>query len=207
MAKVRFDYFDAMVNQADYSCREAKMLVDVFRDFDPEAVPEQVEAMHELENAADSQNHELFMHIAKEFITPIDREDIIEMAHRLDDIVDYIEDVLQQVYMYNVSELHEKALPMAVLIERSTDSLYAALQEFRNFKKVEEMAKRIIAVNSFEEEADRLYSEATRDLFINHVDDPVFIITWSNIFTRMERCADACENVADMMATIVLKNN
>ncbi|MDR1712543.1 MAG: DUF47 family protein [Coriobacteriales bacterium] len=206
MAKEKFDYFDALVNQVNYSCQEARMLVDAFRDFQRDRLPEQLAAMHELENAADEQTHALFTHLAREFITPIDREDIIEMAHRLDDIADYIEDVLQQIYMFDVHELYEQALPMAVLIERAATALHGALQEFRNFKKGE-MAEHIIAVNNFEEEADKLYIESIHDLYQNHVDNPVHILKWSNIFLRMERCVDACENVADMMGTIIVKNS
>jgi predicted phosphate transport protein (TIGR00153 family) len=207
VAKARYDYFDALARQGEYACEEAKKLVDVLRSFDPQAVPEQLVAMHAIENAADEQNHQIFTHLAKEFITPIDREDIIEMAHRLDDIVDYTEDVLQQIYMYDVQVLYEKALPMAVLMERSTAALYGALGEFRNFKKSAPLAEKIIEVNNYEEEADHLYTESIRDLYKNYSDDPLYILMWSNVFSRMERCTDACENVADMMATIILKNN
>jgi predicted phosphate transport protein (TIGR00153 family) len=207
VAKARYDYFDALTRQGEYACEEARKLVDVLRDFDPQAVPDQLVAMHTIENAADEQNHQIFTHLAKEFITPIDREDIIEMAHRLDDIVDYTEDVLQQIYMYDVQELYDKALPMAVLMERSTTALYEALGEFRNFKKSAALAEKIIDVNNYEEEADHLYTDSIRDLYKNHADDPLYIMMWSNVFSRMERCTDACENVADMMATIILKNN
>jgi predicted phosphate transport protein (TIGR00153 family) len=207
VAKTRYDYFDALTRQGEYACEEAKKLVDVLRSFDPQMVPEQLVAMHAIENAADEQNHQIFTRLAREFITPIDREDIIEMAHRLDDIVDYTEDVLQQIYMYDVQVLYEKALPMAVLMERSTATLYGALQEFRNFKKGGSLAEKIIEVNNYEEEADHLYTESIRDLYMNYSDDPLYILKWSNVFSRMERCTDACENVADMMATIILKNN
>jgi predicted phosphate transport protein (TIGR00153 family) len=207
MAKIKFDYFDALERQGEYACEEAKKLVDVLRDFDPKTLPEHLEVMHEIENAADDQNHEIFTRLAKEFITPIDREDISEMAHRLDDIVDYTEDVLQQMYMYDIQTLYEKMLPMAVLMERATTALYGALGEFRNFKKSGVLAEKVIEVNDYEEEADKLYTDSIRDLYKNHADDPLYILMWSNVFSRMERCIDACENVADMMATILLKNN
>jgi predicted phosphate transport protein (TIGR00153 family) len=207
MAKVKFDYFNALERQGEYACEEARKLVDILRDFDPSTLPEHLDAMHEIENAADTQNHEIFTRLAKEFITPIDREDIIEMAHRLDDIVDYTEDVLQQIYMYDIQTLYERALPMAVLMERASTALYGALGEFRNFKKSAALAERVIEVNNFEEEADKLYTDSIRDLYMNYADNPLYILTWSNVFSRMERCIDACENVADMMATILLKNN
>ncbi|MDR1082811.1 MAG: DUF47 family protein [Coriobacteriales bacterium] len=207
MARARFDYFDALERQGEYACEEARKLVDVLRDFDPKTVSEHLVTMHEIENAADEQNHQIFTHLAKEFVTPIDREDIIEVAHRLDDIVDYTEDVLQQIYMYDIQELYERALPMAVLMERATTALYSALDEFRNFKKSAALSAKIIEVNDYEEEADKLYTESIRDLYKNYREDPVYILMWSNVFSRMERCIDACENVADMLATILMKNN
>ncbi|MDR0347416.1 MAG: DUF47 family protein [Coriobacteriales bacterium] len=207
MAKVRFDYFDALARQGEYACEATRKLVDVMRDFDFTIVLEHLEAMHQIENAADEQNHQIFTHLAKEFITPIDREDIIEMAHRLDDIVDYTEDVLQQVYMYDIHDLHDRALPMAVIMERAATALHGALGEFRNFKKGGALATRVIEVNDYEEEADKLYTDTIRDLYKNHADDALYIMKWNNVFSRMERCIDACENVADMMATILLKNS
>jgi uncharacterized protein Yka (UPF0111/DUF47 family) len=96
---------------------------------------------------------------------------------------------------------------MAVIMERAATALHGALGEFRNFKKGAALAKRVIEVNDYEEEADRLYTETIRDLYMNHAADPLYILKWSNVFSRMERCVDACENVADMMATILLKNN
>jgi uncharacterized protein Yka (UPF0111/DUF47 family) len=163
--------------------------------------------MHELENAADQQTHEIFIHLAIEFITPIDREDIIAVAQRLDDIVDYIEDVLQQSYMYDVHSLHEKALPMCELIAQATASLTSAVKELRNFKKSSMLNQYIIEVNDFEEEGDRIYMEAIRNLYIQHTNEPIYVLAWSNMFLRMERAFDACENVADMIATVILKNS
>jgi predicted phosphate transport protein (TIGR00153 family) len=207
VAKVKFDYFTALERQGEFACEETRKLVDFLRDFDASKVPAHLEEMHEVENAADEQNHEIFTHLAKEFITPIDREDIIEVAHRLDDIVDYTEDVLQQIYMYDIQEPYEKVLPMAVIMERATTALYGALREFRNFKKGGVLAEKVIEVNNLEEEADRLYIETIRDLYKNHANDPLHILMWSNVFSRMERCTDACENVADMLSTILLKNS
>jgi predicted phosphate transport protein (TIGR00153 family) len=207
MAKEKHYYFNALQSQAEYAQKAAQKLVSILENFDYKAIPDQLIEMHEIENAADMQNHEIFSRLAREFITPIDREDIIEMAHRMDDIVDYLEDVLQQLYMYDVRELNKSALPFAVIMERSSSALFEALGEFHNFKKSTTLKQKLIDVNDLEEDADELYIKTIRDLYINHTDDAVYITKWSNVFLRMERCVDACENVADMVATIVLKNS
>lgn len=207
MAREKFDYYSALERQAEYAREEAHMLIEVFKDFDPETLPEKIEAAHAIENAADMQNHEIFTHVATEFLTPIEKEDIVELAHRLDDIVDYTDDVMQQLYMYNIQVIYENALEMAELIEGATKALVTALKEFRHFRKSSSFAEHVIKVNDFEEEADALYLHSIRDLYSNHTDNPVFIMAWSSIFLRMERCIDACENVVDMVNTTILKNS
>ncbi|GHT78196.1 hypothetical protein FACS1894104_1060 [Actinomycetota bacterium] len=206
MAGIRFNYFDAFASIAEMACKEAAMLTEEIRDFDSKNVIKRLEAMHEYENAADELNHQIFTHIASEFVPPIEREDITSMAQNLDDIVDYIEDVQQRFYMFDVQEMHPSALEMANLIEKSTSKLYEAMQDFGNFKKSKQLDKILIAINDYEEEADRIYLLSIRDLYINHTDDPIYVLAWNNLFTRMEKCVDACEHVADVMSTIILKN-
>ncbi|MCL1798600.1 MAG: DUF47 family protein [Eggerthellaceae bacterium] len=207
MAREKFDYFGALERQGKYACEEALMLVELFRDFDPATLPEKLDAMHAVENSADQQNHEIFTHVATEFLTPLEKEDIVELAHRLDDICDYIDDVTQQLYMYDIQDIYPHALAMAEIIEQATARLVDALREFRNFRKSRALADHVIEINDLEEEADKLYLKSIRDLYVNHTDEPVYIMAWSNVFARMERCIDACENVADMMGTVVLKNS
>ena len=207
MAKVRYDYFDALIAQGELAVKEARMLVDALKDFKPDEILAVCAAIHEVEKQADKGTHALFTHIATEFLTPIDREDIAEIALRLDDVVDYIDDVAQQLYMYNAQVIYPPATDMAELIVKVTAALVEVLKEFRNFKKSRDLEKYIIDVNDLEEEADRVYFRSIRDLYQNYADNPVFIMAWSNIFLSLERCVDACENVTDMISTAVLKNS
>ncbi|MCL2826613.1 MAG: DUF47 family protein [Eggerthellaceae bacterium] len=206
MPREKFNYFDALERQGNYACEEAAMLVDVLKNFDPDTLLEKVKAIHEIENAADNQNHEIFTHVAIEFLTPLEREDIVELAHRLDDIADYIDDVMQLLYMYNIQDVHEHALEMAEIIVRTTTALVAALKEFRNFRRAKKFTDFVIVVNELEEEADNFYFLTVRDLYVNYADQPIYVLTWSNVFLRMERCIDACENTVDLLGTVVLKN-
>ncbi|MCL2151270.1 MAG: DUF47 family protein [Coriobacteriia bacterium] len=206
MAK-RFDYFETLQQQGDFAVQEAHLLLDVLNAYDATKLPQQIAQMHRLETEADELIHQIFTHLATEFITPIDREDILQVGQRLDDIVDYVEDVLQYLHMYNVQVIYEPALVLAEIILSSTQVLRKALQEFSNFKKSQMLRKYIVEVNDLEEDADQQYLDAMVDIFRNHADDPLFAMVWSNLFYRMERVTDACENVADMIDTIVLKNS
>jgi uncharacterized protein Yka (UPF0111/DUF47 family) len=207
MPRIKYNYFDAFERQADFAGRAAALLTRTIDEFDGAVSMYQLTQMHELEHGADDENHELHAHIALEFVTPIEREDIIAMARYLDDIVDGIESVLQRMYMLNVKAVPPQALAMAHIIEKSCGSISAAMKDFRNFKRSKELNSLLIAVDDAEEEADAIYLEAVRDLYINHTDEPLYVMQWNNVFSRMESCCDACETAGTAMGTIILKNS
>jgi predicted phosphate transport protein (TIGR00153 family) len=207
MAK-KFDYFATLENQADFAVQEAELLLHIMKNFDPHKMPEWLAQMHDLENAADAQIHEVYKHLATEFITPIDREDILLMAQKLDDIVDSIEDVLIQMHMFNVLELHKSALSFAELVLASAQALKRALAEFQTFKKANSQIKdHIVEVNDIEEEADHLYATAMHELYRDNTSNPLYIMIWGNLFGQLELSVDSCEIVADNLDTIILKNS
>ena len=98
-----------------------------------------MERAHELEHEGDEINHAIFKTVATDFITPIEREDIINMSQYLDNIIDYIEDVMQRFYMYDVHFIHHDALEFAHLIKKSCEALDKAMVDFRNFKEVQDV--------------------------------------------------------------------
>lgn len=205
--KRKLDYFDAFEKQVEAAVMEAELLVEVIDDYaQPPLVREHMERAHELENQADTYMHAIYKHLAHDFITPIEREDIIAMAQNLDSIVDYIEDVVRCFYMYDVRDMHGDAREFAKLIRKSCKALRKAMGDFRDFKKSKTFKQLIIDVNANEEEADQLYMQVTRSLYTENRDDPLRVIAWSQTFDRMEKCCDACEHAADTMSTIMLKN-
>ena len=124
----------------------------------------------------------------------------------LDNIIDYIEDVMQQFYMFDVHFMHKDAHQFACLIKQSCTALDRAMEDFRNFKKSKKFKSLIIDVNTYEEEADHLYADVIRSLHIEDRENPMRVLVWSQIFSRMEKCCDACEHTADVMSSILLKN-
>lgn len=205
---VKFDYFDAFERQAELAVREANLLIDAIENFPPKAGLESVLIKaHELEHEGDVISHSIFTAIATDFITPIEREDIINLTQYLDDILDYIEDVLQRFYMYDVEEMHKDALEFARIIERGCQAVDGAMEDFRNFKKSKDFQKRIIEINTLEEEADAFYMKIIRDMHVKDKEDPLRIVIWTQLFARMEKCTDACEHTADIMRTIMIKNS
>ena len=90
-------YFQSFIACTDYACQAASLLLEVMKNFRLESLPEQMDAMHQLEHAADMRKHELLNTLVKAFITPIEREDIIQISQNIDEITDKIEDVLIRI--------------------------------------------------------------------------------------------------------------
>lgn len=203
----KFDYFEAYAQLTELAVKEADILINAFESYTTAAeLPPILEEVHEIEHQGDMLNHAIFQSVATDFMPPIDREDIVELAHDLDNILDAIEDVLQHMYMYDVRTMPEAALKLACLIKKSCEGLNGAMDDFKNFKKTKDFRKHIVDVNDFEEEADRVYLNAMRHLHVEDNYDPMHVLVWSRTYVRMERCCDACEHAADVMATIILKN-
>lgn len=199
-------YFDHFVACAEESCHAAHLLREVLGNFKQEELSEHLDQMHEIENRADGKKHEVMDKLAKEFIPPIEREDIINLSQHLDDLTDKIEDVLLRVYMNNVTEIEPDAVSMTDIIIRCCEEVRELLKEFANFKHSKKLKEQIIRINDLEEESDRLYMSSMRKLHAE-TKDPLRIIAWREIYSYLEHCADACEHAADVVEGVVMKNS
>lgn len=205
--KHKFDYFDAFEKQSAMAVKEAELLIEAIENFtEAEDLRGIMDRAHQIEHEGDEVNHAIFKTVATDFITPIEREDIIELSQYLDNIIDYIEDVMQRFYMYDVHFMHNDAREFACLIKKSCMALDTAMEDFRNFKKSKKFKQLIIDVNTYEEEADQHFMNAIRKLHTVDRENPMRVLVWTQIFERMEKCCDACEHAADTMNTILLKN-
>ena len=199
-------YFDAFVKGLSYANDAAALLQDIFENFDAANSKALLAQMHTIEHTADGVKHEMMERLVKEFLPPIEREDIVELAHTIDEVCDLIEDVVQRIYMYNITELRPDVTEFATLIARCCADLKEMSLELPNFRKSASLTEKIKEINSWEEEGDRLYVEATRRLYAEE-QNPITVFAWTNIYDRLEKCCDGCEKVADTVELIVLKNS
>ena len=205
--KKRFDYFEAFEEQVHVAIREADLLIEVIDTYTgAEGMEEVLKRAHAIENEGDELIMAIQKTVATDFITPIDREDIIAMANSLDDVTNRIESVIQHFYMFDAHFIHHDAPEFAQLIRKSCGALEAAMGDFRNFKKSKKFKQLIADVTEYEEEADRKYLEVIHKLYNHDADKPVRVLVWTQLFERMENCCDACEAAAVTMNTIMLKN-
>lgn len=200
------DYFEMMAELVTYSCDAASLLNEILKDFNAAQLEEKLEKMHEIEHTADLKKHDMMNKLVKEFITPIERGDIIELSHQIDNVTDAVEDVLVRLYMFNITSLRSEALEFCSIIIESCTKLKKLMDEFRNYKKSTTIRDLIIDINALEEEADRLYTKSMRNLFTTST-DPIEIITWKDNFYFFEKCCDACEAAADVIECVIMKNS
>lgn len=198
------DYFDMFVNAISYTCKAAQMLEDLLKNYND--VEKKVNQIHSVENEADRQYHLLVEQLNHAFITPIEREDILAISQSIDNITDKIEDVGYRFTMFNVEHVQPEASAFLHLIVKCSDVLKDALYEFKNFKKSKTLTEKIIEVNHIEEEGDHLYKNSMHTLFVSGM-EPLEIIKWKEIYETMENCLDCCEDVADLMESVVMKNS
>ena len=205
MAKKNSPYFEDFITMVGFSVKAAEYLQTVLTDFDANTLSVKRKEMHDIEHAEDNIRHGMMKRLVKEFVTPIDREDIIQLANVLDTVTDTIDDILTRMYIYNIKEVRPAALKFGEVIVRCCKALQTAMIEFPNFQKSKTLLQAIIEVNNMEEEADALYVDVMHELYQNDP-DPKNVIVWSELYEQLEDCCDACEDAADMVQIIVMKN-
>lgn len=205
MAKKKFDYFNYFKEVSDIICEAAEHLNDALHNFNEEDLQSEINIMHEIEHRADSARHGMIELLAHEFITPIEREDIVALAQQLDTVVDNMEDVLLRIYMFNVKEIKADAVEFSEIIIKCAKELDSVLEEFKNFKRSQIIKDKIVAVNNCESEGDKILVDGIRKLSLDESSEKELFI-WTDIYEHMEECLDACEDVMDIIESVIMKN-
>ena len=127
------------------------------------------------------------------------------MSQSIDEVTDKIEDVLIRIYINNIRQIRPEALAFIKVIIRCCEALKEVMEEFADFRKSKTLHDLIIEINALEEEGDRLFIDSMRSLHAE-VTDPIKIIAWREIYVYLEKCCDACEHVADVVESVIMKN-
>lgn len=200
-----YSYFAFFREMIDCACEAATALNSMFSDFQSANLRQEADAIHRIEHDADLKKHDMMSHLLREFLPPIDREDIVNISHVLDEVVDLIEEVVICLYMNNIQKCRPDVMPMVSLIAKQCEELKKLMAEFENYKKSDKLMESIIVINTLEEEGDRLYLEAMRSLTLS-CSDALELVAWRDIYSSLEDCCDACEKVADAVEEVVMKN-
>ena len=198
-------YYDNFINSAAISCEAAKMLRQTLGNFDVATLDEKRAALHEVERRGDDSRHEIVAALVTAFITPLERNDIMELSQQLDDVTDAVEDVLIRIYMCNVQAIRPDAIEFADLVIECCEAMQKLVEEMPNFKKSKTLESLIVEINRLEELGDDLYARSMRALHTSNT-DPLDVVVWREIYAYFEKCCDGCEHVADIVEGICIGN-
>jgi predicted phosphate transport protein (TIGR00153 family) len=163
---------------------------------------DKAEEIKEIEHKCDFLSHEVYQRLHRTFVTPLDREDIHALARSLDDVMDEIDATAGYVRLYRVPRIRYGARELTRIIVDSTSAVRLAMEGLELRKGVSEQ---LVEINRLENEADRMHLEAVSKL-LDEEKDAILVFKWKEILDRLEDATDRCEDVADVIEGVVLKN-
>jgi predicted phosphate transport protein (TIGR00153 family) len=181
----------------------ALALLDLLENYDD--VPNKVRRVKNLEHAGDEHTHRILEKLAKMFITPLDREDIQRAATALDDVIDAMDAAANRLMLFKIAKVTEDSKAFGRVLVKATSLIVAAFAQLRNLKQSAAILSTCVEIHTQENEGDRLLQHALAELF-EGAQDPRDIIKWKDIYEILERATDECEDVADVLHTIMLKH-
>jgi uncharacterized protein len=174
------------------------VLLDAF----PDGADSSFREIRELEHEGDRVTHEVVDQLNRTFVTPFDRDDMYRLAGALDDICDHIDEAAGNIVSYGVESVRPKAREQADVICRAAGKLDEAVGCLEGFK---DARRQLIELRELEDEGDRLLREGVSELFAAN-EEPLAVIRWKDIHEHLEEAVDACENAADVLEAILVKN-
>src|ERR687887_2118732 len=195
------EFFDLFEEAAANVVRGADLLDQMLAHF-----PERSELARDIvicEQEGDRITHDIHQRLNSTFVTPIDREDILELASALDDIADLIDEVADYLGLYKIEAPMDQAQRLAHILLQATRQIAEAMPRLRSFAPISHYT---VEINRLENDGDRISRDAIASLFESGI-DPLVVIRWKDIFERLEEAIDACEHVANTLAGIVIKNS
>lgn len=198
------DVFYTMLKQiAAQMVDAASEYASIMRDF-PASVA-RIPRMKVHETTTDELVAEIHQHLYTSFITPFEREDISDLALRMDDVVDLMELVSMRLDLFGMDRMRPEAIEMAELTEKAVIELREVVERLPRYKRDNEIMRHAIAISRIEDGADRVYQNALRRLFAEE-DAGKEIVTWLRIFDRMENCLNACDKAAGVVRSVIMKS-
>jgi uncharacterized protein len=206
MAKRRFrlipreeSFYDLFVQQAEHLVTGSGLLRDLVRNF--EDVPAKARRLHDIEHEADEATHEVMRRLNTTFVTPLDREDIHELASSLDDVMDHMDAAADLLVLHKIEKPLPEMQTQADLLARAAETTVGAMKALPQFDRLEEYW---VEINRLENEGDRIYRQGIADLFGGDF-KAMDVLKWKDIIDELEAAMDEFEDVANTLEGIALK--
>jgi uncharacterized protein len=196
----RQDFYVLFAELGQNAHETAKLVLERFAKF-PDTIDHG--KVKDLEHEGDRLTAELFQLMNTQYVTPFDREDILDLARAIDDVVDHAERASDLLGLYRVEAPMEQAIEQCQLLVGATEHLAAGLASLRNLRGIQ---RHVAGIKSREDEGDRVVRDAVAALFEDENVSPRLIIQWKDIFETLEDALDACDTSGHLISNIVVKN-
>ena len=200
--KIFFPLFEQAANNVVIM---SAILVDAVNSPDSVTREDLFKQIDKLENKGDELTHQIYLELGKNFITPFDREDIHALATAIDDVADFIQGAANRMSLYKIDEYNDHILKLSDLILQASQDPEKAVRELKDLKNVRNIADSCIRINSVENQADYVFDRAVADLFLYET-DAIRLIKYKEILAALETATDRCEDAANVMESILVKN-
>ena len=194
-------FFTLFSQHAQNALEAAQALDKLVNDFT--SLEDKVRDIHAIEHYGDKLTHQIIQELNGTFVTPLDREDIVGLASKLDDVTDVCWDTAEMISLYKVTSIRPAAIRQAHTLVQAAGEVVESL---RNLEKLEGLEPHWIKIHTFENEGDQVWREAVEELFAGS-DDAIEIIKWKDIYSLVEVAIDRCEDVANIVETIMVKHS
>lgn len=183
----------------------AKLLKESVHTTDLQLRTDNSKLLEDLEHKGDNLTHQIHLELGKNFITPFDREDIHALASSLDDVADFIHGASNRMELYKVTETSDAMKEISSLILEATEHVAKALFELKDLKNIRNITDSCVRINSVENKADYIFDKAVAELF-EYEKDAINLIKNKEVLSAMEDATDKCEDVANVLESILVKN-
>ena len=195
------EFYDLFARAGENALEAARHAEIRFREYPNSSVTQaDVKA---IETEGDQITRDLIQLLNTQYVTPFDREDIYELATKLDDVVDYIEEVSDLLGLYGIESTTAHAVEQCSILVGAVEQLSIALTRLKGLRGIQEP---LIELKRLEDDGDRVVHDAIAALFRDDRIDPLMVIRWKDVYDRLERALDSCETAANTIGNIVVKN-
>ena len=194
-----FDLFEGSARNMVKAAQKLKGMVDTWED-----VRKSVDEIDDLEHEGDTITHEIMAQLHRTFVTPFDREDIVMLAHTLDDVTDFIHAAADAMLLYKIDRPTQRAKELADIIVQAAVEVEKVMPQLRHRTELKNILVRCVEINRLENVADDVFHSAQAELF-DDTTDMAQVIKWREIYEYMESATDRCEDVSNVLEGVALK--
>ncbi|MDD5628918.1 MAG: DUF47 family protein [Elusimicrobia bacterium] len=195
-------FFRLFEAQADYNTKAVKAFKELVKNWDDKSTA--FEVIREIEHEADITTHEIYDKLNRTFITPFDREDINKLAGEMDDIVDMVQSLCNRMHLYHIRNSTPDLVQLIDILDQAVDAIRKAICDLQDKAKTRRVLDYCIEVNRLENTGDHARDMALSKLFEGDP-DPIDVIKWKEIYELVEAAIDKCEDIANTVETILVK--